>query len=142
MMTEDSILPPPDQLPPRVQPRIQAAPKIRQIYWCDFPRDAQLPEMWKVRPVVVVSYRNTLHGPCTVIPFSTASQGNSPWAWEMTNLDGRKSWAICNHPYTIAPSRFFQPGRIIPKVSEADFNEILQRLNAWLPRPFSLDKSG
>jgi hypothetical protein len=53
---------PPDK-PPRVQPRILAAPKIRQIYWCDFWLDAHLPEMWKTRPVVVVSYKNTLHGP-------------------------------------------------------------------------------
>ncbi len=39
------------------QPRIIAAPKIRQLYWCDFWCDAQLPEMWKTRPVIVVSYR-------------------------------------------------------------------------------------
>jgi len=51
--------PEPELTPPRVQPRIKAAPKHGQIYWCDFWLDAQLPEMWKTRPVVVVSYKNT-----------------------------------------------------------------------------------
>ena len=57
--------------PPWVAPRIKAAPKIRQIYWCDYWQDARLPEMWKTRPVIVVSYKNTLTGPCLVVPVST-----------------------------------------------------------------------
>ena len=60
--------------PPWVQPQIKAAPKIRQIYWCDYWKDARLPEMWKTRPVIVVSYKNTLTGPCRVVPVST-----EPW---------------------------------------------------------------
>ena len=63
--------------PPWVQPRIKAAPKIRQIYWCDYWKDARLPEMWKTRPVIVVSYKNTLHGPCLVVPVSTEPQDNN-----------------------------------------------------------------
>ncbi len=54
--------------PPSVKPRIIAAPKIRQICWCDFWNDSRLPEMWKTRPVVVVSFKNPLHGPCTAVP--------------------------------------------------------------------------
>lgn len=97
--------------------------------------------MWKRRPVIVASYKNTLHGPCMVIPMTTEPQGSSLWAWEIASpLDGRRSWAVCNHPYTVSPSRFFQPGRQIPQVSEADFNEVLARLAAWLPHPFPLDK--
>lgn len=141
MTTDDLPLPPSDQQPPRVQPRIQAAPKIRQIYWCDFPRDAQLPEMWKRRPVVVVSYKNTLRGPCTIIPLSTEPQENNPWAWEMSiSLDGRKNWAICNHLYTVASSRFWTFRGPIPMVPKEEFNEILSRMMAWLPKPFVLDK--
>lgn len=49
-------------VPPRVPPRLKSAPKIRQVYWCDYWQDAQLPEMWKRRPVVIVSYRHTLFG--------------------------------------------------------------------------------
>lgn len=76
-----------------------------------------------------------------VIPMTTDPQGSSPWAWELAySVDGRRSWAVCNHPYTVSPSRFFQVGRKIPMVSEADFNEVLARLMMWLPRPFLLDK--
>lgn len=143
-MTDQAEIPPkgpqPEQRPPRVQLRIVAAPKLGQIYWCDFPRDAQLPEMWKTRPVVVMSYKNTLHGPCLVVPLTTEPQGNSPWAWELaTSLDGRRTWVVCNHPYTVAPSRFSTfPGKI-PRVPNAEFNEILKRITAWLPRPFDLE---
>lgn len=131
----------PEQQPPRVKPRITAAPKIRQLYWCDFWPEAHLPEMWKTRPVVVVSYKNLLHGPCTVIPCSTEPQDRNPWAYKLaTSINGRASWAICNMPSTIAPSRLSQARGEIPRVSEAEFNEILARLMKWLPVPFTLEK--
>jgi len=104
----------PDSPPPRVKSRIIAAPKIRQLYWCDFWRDAQLPEMWKTRPVVVMSYRNTLHGP---------------------SIDGRDAWAICNQPSTVAPSRLSPAKGKVPRLSEAEFKEVLVLLLRWLPRP-------
>jgi hypothetical protein len=44
--------------PPRVQPRVKAAPRIRQLYWCDFLRDAHLPEFWKCRAVRIASYKS------------------------------------------------------------------------------------
>jgi mRNA interferase MazF len=144
-MTDDALPPPkgpePERQPSRVQPRIIAAPKHGQIYWCDFWLDAQLPEMWKTRPVVVISYKNTLHGPRLVVPTSTDPQGSSPWAWELSiTIDGQRNWVVCNHLYTVAPSRLSQvKGRILP-VPNAEFNEILQRVSAWLPRPFELDK--
>ena len=131
--------PQPEQKPPRVRPRIVAAPKLRQIYWCDFWRDAQLPEMWKTRPVVVMSYKNTLHGPCLVIPTTTEPQGDSPWAYKLcAHVDGQQNWAVCNHPYTVSPSRFSQVRGKVPMVTEAEFNELLKRLQMWLPRPFDL----
>src|SRR5271154_6210644 len=76
--------PTPHNKPPWVQPRIKAAPKIRQIYWCDYWKDARLPEMWKTRPVIIVSYKNTLTGPCLVVPVSTEPQDNNPWAHRLS----------------------------------------------------------
>jgi mRNA interferase MazF len=73
-----------EQKPQRVQPRIIAAPKIRQLYWCDFWQDAMLPEMWKTRPVIVVSYKNALYGPCLVVPTSTDPQTDNPWAHRLS----------------------------------------------------------
>ncbi len=133
--------PEPERQPPRVQPRIKAAPRHGQIYWCDFWLDAQLPEMWKTRPVVVISYKNTLSGPCLVVPTTTKPQGSSPWAWEMSlSIDGQMSWVVCNHLYTIAPSRLTQIKGTIPRVPSPEFNEILKCVMAWLPRPFDLDR--
>ena len=124
-----------------IEPRITAAPKIRQIYWCDFWADARLPEMWKRRPVIVVSYRNRLHGPCLVLPTSSQPQDGNPWACKLSQqFDGaRNSWAICNHPCTVSPSRLWAFPNPIPLVSVEDFNAALALLFHWLPRPFPME---
>ena len=90
--------------PPRVQPRLLAVPAIRELYWCDFPADAQLPEFWKRRPVIVVSFKNTLRGAVTVIPCSSQDQAGNPWAYALaTTIDGKQpSWAIWDKPTTVA----------------------------------------
>ena len=118
--------------PPRLAPRILGAPRIRQMYWCRLPTDAQLPELWKIRPVIVISYRNTLHGHVTVIPTTTVDQKESEWAFKLDTTMGRPSWAICDKPLTVAVSRLNR-FRTIPRVTEAELNEILARLFRWLP---------
>lgn len=123
--------------PPRVKPRVKAAPKIRQVYWCDFPEDAHLPEMWKTRPVVVISFKNTLDGHCTVVAGSTEPQEgkSAQWAHALSvSFDGRQTWAVCNHVCTVAVSRLSPDGSGIPRLPEAEFNEILAKVLAWLPR--------
>ena len=123
------------QPPPRVPPKVKAAPRIRQMYWCRLPTDAELPELWKVRPVIIVSYRNTLHGAVTVIPTTTVEQVANPWAYKLhTSLDpSRVSWAICDKPMTVAVSRL-QPHRTIPRVTGDEFSEVIKLLLAWLPK--------
>ncbi len=126
--------------PPRIEPRIKAAPKIRQLYWCDFRGDVLLPEMGKVRPVLIISYRNSLYGHCLVLPTSTdPQQGESAkWAHPLSiKVDGhRRSWVVCNHLYTVSTARL-QPlfGSMIPRLDEAEFNQILTKVMAWLPKP-------
>jgi mRNA interferase MazF len=125
------------QHPPWVKPRLVGAPKIRQLFWCDFWKDAVMPEMWKVRPIVVISYNNHLNGPCLVIPISTAAQDDNRWAHRFTMpTDGGPRWAICNQPSTVSPARLTQFNSGIPKMSEADFNEVLAKLMRWIPKPF------
>jgi mRNA interferase MazF len=123
------------QPPPRVAPRVKAAPRIRQVYWCRLASDAELPELWKVRPVIIVSYLNTLYGAVTVIPTTTVEQAANRWAYKLhTSLDpSRVSWAICDKPITVAVSRL-QPHRTIPRLTEKEFNEVPARLLEWLPR--------
>lgn len=120
--------------PPRVPNRIKAVPKIRQLYWCDFPEDAQLPEFWKQRPVIIVSFKNTLQGAVTVIPCSSQSQTNNLWAYKLvTTIDGTDSWAICDKPTTIAVSRLSAHRDGIKRLPELEFNDILAILFRWLP---------
>lgn len=121
--------------PPRVAPKLKAAPKIRQIYWCEFPRDAQLPELWKRRPVIVISKNHKLSGAATLIPCSSLDQGDSPWAYKLsTSISKTETWAICDKPYTLAISRLSVDQAGIQRISEAEFQEILTRLFRWLPQ--------
>lgn len=125
-----------DQPPPKVAPRIVGAPKIRQLYWCDFPQDAQLPEFWKRRPVIIISYRNTLYGAVTVIPCSTQDQTGNKWGLPLTTtIDGRASWAICDKLTTVAVSRLSVDRSGIPTLPVAEFDELLALMLAWLPKP-------
>lgn len=123
------------QTPPKVAPRLVAAPKIRQLLWCDFPQDAQLPEFWKRRPVIVLSYRNTLHGAVTVIPCSTQAQPGNAWAFPLrTTIDGRAAWAICDKPSTVAVSRLLPDRSGIARMPEDEFHELLKLVLEWLPK--------
>jgi len=124
-----------DETPPWVKPRIEAAPKPRQLYWCDYPKDAMLPEFWKTRPAIVISYKNTLYGPCLIVPTTTIPQDDNRWGHKLSvQFDGVQSWAVCNHPTTVSPSRFSQFKGRIPLVPQDDFAAILALLLAWLPK--------
>jgi mRNA interferase MazF len=129
--------------PPRVEPRLLVVPAIRELYWCDLPKDAQLPEFWKRRPVIVVSFKNTLRGAVTVIPCSSQDQAGNPWAYALkTTLDGKHpSWAICDKPTTVAVSRLTLDRIGKRRLPEAEFNGVLTLLLKWLPvLPSSLTK--
>jgi mRNA interferase MazF len=124
------------QAPPKVAPRLTGAPKIRQLYWCDFPQDAQLPEFWKRRPVIVLSYRNILYGAVTVIPCSTQAQPGNKWAFPLqTTIDGRAAFAICDKISTVAVSRLVPDKDGIVRMPEAEFDDMLRLVLAWLPAP-------
>lgn len=122
--------------PPKVAPRLVGAPKIRQLLWCDFPQDAQLPEFWKRRPVIILSYRNTLHGAVTVIPCSTQAQPGNKWAFPLqTTIDGRAAWAICDKITSVAVSRLLPDKGGIVRMPEAEFDDMMRLVLAWLPVP-------
>jgi len=124
------------EAPPKVALRLTGAPKIRQLYWCDFPQDAQLPEFWKRRPVIVLSYRNTLHGAVTVIPCSTQAQPGNKWAFPLqTTIDGRAAFAICDKISTVAVSRLVPDKGGIVRMPELEFDGLLRLVLAWLPVP-------
>jgi len=84
-----------------------------------------------------------MHGPCFVI-LTTTEPGNesNQWAYKLSiKIEGVfDSWALCNQPSTVAPSRFgtFKKGQI-PLLPKADFNQVLELLGKWLPVPFKLE---
>ena len=121
-------------LPPKIVPRLKAAPKIRQLYWCDFPRDAQLPELWKRRPVIIISKVAALHGTVIVIPCSTQTNQDPKVTYKLkTTIDGSDSWAICDKPSTVAVSRLTTAQGHIPRLSIEEFDELLAVFFNLLP---------
>lgn len=125
-----------EQKPPRVKPSIKFAPKIKQLYWCKFPLDAQLPEFWKNRPVVILSYNNSLTGKVSIIPCSSQDQKDNKWAIKLTKtIDGKDSWAICDNIMTIAVSRLSMAQDGIKLVSEEDMQKILYLVHKQFPFP-------
>lgn len=125
-----------DQAPPRIKPKLKSAPRIRQFYWCDFPKDAHLPEFWKCRPVVVLSKNATLFGAVTVIPCSTQAQPDLRLAFPLrTTIDGRAAWAICDKPTTVAVSRLVPTHGVIVRMPEEEFDEMLGLVLSLLPKP-------
>lgn len=122
-------------IPPKRQPRITAATRIRQLYWCRFPEDAELPELWKTRPVIVISKKRELYGAVTVIPCTTSDQAGNKWAYELnTTIDGEtRSWAICDKPCTVAVSRLTPDRNGIRRITDTEFHGVLDILYKWLP---------
>lgn len=123
--------------PPRIPPRVISAPKPRQVYWCDFPKDAQLPEFWKRRPVVILSAKAQLYGVVTVVPLSSKAQPDNPLALAFQSpLPGENiSWAICSHVMTIAVSRLAPPSKVIPRMDDKDFQHVLALVHSTIPIP-------
>jgi len=120
----------------RKEPSLKARPKIKQLYWCRFPKDNEWPEFGKIRPVIILSFKNKLYGAVTVIPCSTLPQDENHWAYKLkTTIDGRDAWAVCDKPTTVAVSRLIQHKYGINQLMDAEFNEILSLVLAWLPKP-------
>lgn len=119
--------------------RIVGAPKIRQIYWCDFDEPPRLPEFGKTRPVLILSFKNFLTAHSTVLPITTDDQEgkSADWAHALQQpvTEGRLSWVVCNHIYTVSNTRLSPFGQVVPRLSEDEFNDILAKVLRWLPSP-------
>ncbi len=123
------------ETPRKVAPRLKSAPKIRQLYWCDFPKDAQLPEFWKRRPVVILSKIAKLYGTAVVIPCSTKAEQDPKLAFPLrTTIDGRAGWAMCDKPATVAGSRLVPSQGAIPRMPDDEFHQMLKLVLDLLPK--------
>lgn len=123
---------------------IKAAPRVGLLYWCAFhdERHIHIPEMWKVRPVVVVSRKNVLRGKVTVLPFSTSDRNqNGEFAHE-ASADTRKlidntdsTWVLCDHPVTVATSRLSQIKGGVPRMPGSELATVLTLMLKSLAAP-------
>ena len=117
---------------------LKAAPAVRNVYWCSLWTDAVKPEFWKRRPVIVVSYKNSLHGPCLVVPLTTQPQPANLWAHKLAVnyvAPGTDTWAVCNHLLTVSPVRLSSVKGKVPRLSVDEFAPILAKVLGWLPKP-------
>ncbi len=124
---------------PEVPNRITFAPRLGNVYWCEFPADARKPEFWKTRPVIVVSYANTLLGPVLVVPLTTKPQPGNKWAYALPEnpvpRETRASWAVCNHLYTVSCSRLSPIHGKVGRLDEAARKPIIELARRWLASP-------
>lgn len=124
-----------DQNRIRMNPHIRSAPRIRQIYWCDFPRDVVLPEFGKRRPALVISRRARLYGNVTLLPISTKSQPGNRAAYSVESPlgGGGRAWVICDYVTTLSVSRLHPPRGGIPRLPQEDFDRIISLVLWHLP---------
>lgn len=73
---------------PPVYPVKIAHARIKQIYWCDFHHISCVhsPEMWKKRPVIIISRNNLQKGLVTVVPCTTDPRNDyNEWSVSIKN---------------------------------------------------------
>ncbi len=129
--------------PPAVRTTIKSAPNIRNVYYCGFPDSALHPEFSKPRPVIVISYKNSLTGPVLVVPITTRAQPDNRWAIKLarnpTPGESCDVWAVCNHLYTVSCARLTATHGIMPRLTADEFRPVHELILKWLPR---LDLAG
>jgi mRNA interferase MazF len=127
--------------PPKIKPAVVRVPRIGELYWCDLPKDAHLPELWKRRSVVVISRNVTMNGTVVVLPTTSDSDKMSEHMRKISvSLDHRTSYAICDKPMTLAVSRFCRadPKRI-PKLPTDEVDDLIRALYQVVPAPPKVD---
>ena len=115
-------------------PIIKSNPRVRDVYWCEFPQDSVSPELWKIRPVIVLSYKNTIKGSVTLLPCTTKDQGDNKCAINIM-IGGKSSWVLCDKITTLStarlrPFRKYSRTKIQPEI----FNNILDVVYQRLPK--------
>ena len=122
---------------PAPRTTIKSVPVIRNVYSCRFPEAALPPEFSKRRPVIVVSWKNSLTGPVLVVPITTQDQPGNPWAVQLVrNPSPGEScdvWVVCNHLYTVSCTRLSATHGTVPRLTPAEFLPIHAIILKWVP---------
>lgn len=127
-----------DRAVPAARTSIKAAPNIRNVYYCGFPDGAVPPEFSKRRPVIVVSYKNSLTGPVLVVPITTQAQPDNRWAVKLARNpkpgETCHVWVVCNHLYTVSCARLTATHGTVPRLTVDEFRPVHELILKWLPR--------
>ena len=122
---------------PPARHKIKATPNIRNVYYCGFPDAALPPEFSKRRPVIVVSYKNSLTGPVLVVPITTQAQSGNTWAVKLarnpTPGETCDVWVVCNHLYTVSCVRLSATHGTVPRLTAVEFRPVHELILKWLP---------
>ncbi len=117
--------------------KIKATPSIRNVYYCGFPDAALPPEFSKRRPVIVISFKNSLTGPILVVPITTRAQRENNWAIKLarnpTPGETCDVWAVCNHLYTVSCTRLSATHGVVPRLTSAEFRPVHEMVLKWIP---------
>ena len=127
-----------EDAPIRVEPLIKSAPRARQIYFCDLPKNARKPEFWKRRPVLIISRTSTLYGHFTALPMTTVKQNENKWAYKINSpLEDQEAWVICNHIISLSCSRLHPNNNSIPKLDSETFDTVMKLAIEGLATPLA-----
>ena len=122
---------------PVVRHRIKVVPAIRNVYYRGF-ADAALPlEFSKRRPVIVVSYKNSLSGPIFVMPITTQAQAGNPWAIKLgrnpTPGETCDVWVVCNQLYPVSCARLTATHGVVARLTPVEFRPLHEMVLKWVP---------
>lgn len=117
--------------------QILSRPRVRQVYWVDFPHDAYSPEFVGEHPGVVIRAASSLTDPCIVVPLTSKDQRNRPHTFQLSKNPNPRAntpvWAVCDHLYTISIERLRpmldrHKNASYPHCEEVDFQAIAERV--------------
>lgn len=121
-------------------PRLRSTPRVRQVYWVEFPNENVPPEFKGEHPGLVVRAAKHLRDACVVLPITSAKQKIGTHFHQLSKnpnpkgeMDGLISYVVCDHMYTVhmirmRPLLTIQGNPTFPKVGQEDFNEICQKV--------------
>jgi mRNA interferase MazF len=107
------------------------------VYYCGFPEAALPPEFSKRRPVIVVSYKNSLTGPILVVPITTQAQRENQWVVKLERNpkpgETCEVWVVCNHLYTVSCERLSATHGTVARLTAAEFRPVHELILKWVP---------
>lgn len=107
-----------------------------------------IPEFWKKRPVIVISRNNRLSGKVIVLPVTTDEDNESyEGSIELSpstrdKINGKRCWAVFDHPMTIATSRLDYINKRPPRIEQGELSIILERFHSTIARWQQPTKAG